>query len=474
MTVSSLMDRLRRTRSAPQADAAAVEARSTHPSHADELAFLPAALEIQHTPPSPIGRAILWTILGLCVSAVAWASLGHVDIVAVAPGKLVPNGRVKVIQSVGLGTVKAIHVSDGQRVKQGEPLLELDPTLAEADRFRTDEQLTNAELELARYQAFHAWLTGQHKPGAPPAAALPATGSAFATLQRSMLAQSISEHQSNLAVIDQTLARRRADLDATRQQVEKLRRTLPLITQRAESMAKLADQKLFPRMQYLEVEQERIEAEQDLATEEANLASIQASLQELAEQRHAMESGAQREALLKVEELEKIVGSLRQEHVKTEQVATQQVLTAPVDGEVQQLAVHTIGGVIKPGDPLMIIVPLDQSLEVEALVLNKDIGFVREGQSTTIKVDSFPFIRYGAIDGEVISVSDDAMQDERLGLVYAAHVRLARADMNIDGKTVRLSPGMAVSVEVMTGKRRVMDFVLSPVMQHVQESGRER
>ncbi len=456
MTISSLKDRLPR------------------PSHADELAFLPAALEIQHTPPSPIGRAILWTVLGLCVSAMAWASLGHVDIVAVAPGKLVPNGRVKVIQSVGLGTVKAIHVSDGQRVKQGEPLLELDPTLAEADRFRTDEQLTNAELELARYQAFHAWLTGQGKDGAPPAAALMATGSAFATLQRSMLTQSISEHRGTLAVLDQTLARRRADLDATHQQVEKLRRTLPLITQRADSMAKLAEQKLFPRMQYLEVEQQRIEAEQDLATEQANLASIHASLRELAEQRHAMESGAQREALLKVEELEKVVGSLRQEHVKTEQVATQQVLTAPVEGEVQQLAVHTIGGVIKPGDPLMVIVPAGQSLEVEALVLNRDIGFVREGQMATVKVDAFPFTRYGVIEGEVTSVSDDAMQDERLGLVYAAHVRLARADMNIDGKSVHLSPGMAVSVEVMTGKRRVMEFVLSPVAQRTSESMRER
>ena len=452
----------------------ALKNRQPRSSHADELAFLPAALEIQHTPPSPIGRAILWTILGLCVSAVAWASLSHVDIVAVAPGKLVPNGRVKVIQSVGLGTVKAIHVSDGQRVQQGEPLLELDPTLAEADRLRTDEQLTNAALELARYQAFHAWLTGQWNERASSPAALSATGSAFATLQRSMLAQSISEHRNNLAVIDQTLARRRADLEATRQQVEKLRRTLPLITQRADSMAKLAEQKLFPRMQSLEVEQQRIEAEQDLATEAANLASIQASLQEMTEQRHAMESGAQREALLKVEELEKLVGSLRQEQIKTEQVATQQVLAAPADGEVQQLAVHTVGGVVKPGDPLMVIVPAGQSLEVEARVLNKDIGFVREGQASTVKVDAFPFTRYGVIEGEVTSVSDDAMQDERLGLVYAAHVRLARADMKIDGKTVQLSPGMAVSVEVMTGKRRVMEFVLSPMMQHVRESGRER
>lgn len=474
MTVSSLKDRLRRTRGAPHGDAKVAVAKSAHPSHADELAFLPAALEIQHTPPSPIGRAILWTILGLCVSAVAWASLGHVDIVAVAPGKLVPNGRVKVIQSVGLGTVKAIHVSDGQRVQRGEPLLELDPTLAEADRFRTDEQLTNAELELARYQAFHTWLTGPGKHGTPSVAERPATESAFATLQHSMLAQSIGEHRSNLAVLDQTLARRRADLDATQQQVEKLRRTLPLITQRADSMAKLAEQKLFPRMQYLEVEQERIEAEQDLATEVANLASIQSSLQELAEQRRAMASGAQREALLKVEELEKLVSSLRQEHVKTEQVATQQVLTAPVDGEVQQLAVHTIGGVIKPGDPLMVIVPAGQSLEVEALVLNKDIGFVREGQASTVKVDAFPFTRYGVIEGEVTSVSDDAMQDERLGLVYAAHVKLQRSAMNIDGKSVRLSPGMAVSVEVKTGTRRVAEYLLSPVAQATSESMRER
>jgi hemolysin D len=370
--------------------------------------------------------------------------------------------------------VKAIHVSDGQRVKQGQVLLELDPTLAEADQSRTDEQLDNAELELARYQGFYAWLTGRPGGTARAGKASPASDSTFATLQRSMLEQSINEHRGKLAVIDQTLARRRADLEATRQQVEKLRRTLPLIAERADSMARLADQKLFPRTQQLEVEQERIETEQDLATEQSNLASIQASIQELVEQRRAVESEAQRAALLKVEELEKFVAALRQEQIKTDQVATQQVLSAPVDGEVQQLAVHTVGGVIKPGDPIMVIVPAGQSLEVEALVLNKDIGFVREGQGATIKVDSFPFTRYGVLEGEVTAVSDDAMQDERLGLVYAAHVRLARADMNIDGKQVPLSPGMAVSVEVLTGKRRVLDFVLSPVMQHVQESGRER
>lgn len=443
------------------------------PAGREELAFLPAALEIQESPPSPIGRALMWTVIGLCVTAVAWASFGHVDIVAVAPGKVVPNDRVKVIQSIGLGTVKAIHVRDGQRVKAGEVLIELDPTLAEADRFRTEQQFANAELELARHQAFHAWLTGSNKTAQAPRTSAKEEPS-FAGLQRSMFEQAVSEHRGNLAVIDQTLVRRRADSEATRQQVEKLRRTLPLITQRAESMRDLADKKLFPRIQYLEVEQERIEAEQNLATEEANLASIEASLQELAEQRRAIQSEAQRESLTRIEELEKLVAALRQEQVKTEQVATQQVLAAPVAGEVQQLSVHTVGGVVEPGDRLMTIVPMGQSLEVEALVLNKDIGFVRDGQRATVKIESFPFTRYGSIDGELLAVSDDSMQDERLGLVYAARVRLARSDLNVDGKIVQLSPGMAVSVEVKTGKRRVAEYLLSPIVRGADEGLRER
>ncbi len=323
-------------------------------------------------------------------------------------------------------------------------------------------------------QAFHVWLTGHQSTAPKPDGALATSQSPFAALQRSMLTQSVSEHRNRLAVIEQTLARRRADLEATRQQVEKLDRTLPLIAQRAESMRKLAEQKLFPQTQYLEVEQQRIETEQDLATERANLESVQHSILELLEQRQALNAEAEREALGRIEELNKAVLAFRQERIKTAQVAMQQVLAAPVDGEVQQLAVHTIGGVIEPGDPLMVIVPAGESVEVEALVLNKDIGFVRDGQPATVKVESFPFTRYGAIDGELVAVSDDAMQDERLGLVYAARVRLARANMSIDGKTVQLSPGMAVSVEVKTGRRRIAEYLLSPVAQRASESMRER
>jgi hemolysin D len=149
-------------------------------------------------------------------------------------------------------------------------------------------------------------------------------------------------------------------------------------------------------------------------------------------------------------------------------------MVSPVDGVVQQLKVHTIGGVVQPAEPLLVVVPKDQLLEVEARVLNKDIGFVRSGQPVTVKVESFPFTRYGVLRGTVGSVSRDAIADDKLGLYYAARVLVPQGKMNIDGVDVQLSPGMAVTAEVTTGQRRLIEYVLSPVMAHISESGRER
>jgi hemolysin D len=150
------------------------------------------------------------------------------------------------------------------------------------------------------------------------------------------------------------------------------------------------------------------------------------------------------------------------------------VLNSPVDGVVQQLRVHTIGGVVQAAEQLLVVVPKNQTLEVEARVLNKDIGFVRAGQSVTVKVESFPFTRYGALAGTVSSVSRDAIADDKLGLYYAARVQIPRALLSVDGIEVLMSPRMSVSAEVTTGSRRLIDFILSPVIQHAQESGRER
>jgi hemolysin D len=273
---------------------------------------------------------------------------------------------------------------------------------------------------------------------------------------------------------DQTLLRRRAEGESTRQVLEKLRQTLPLVTQRAESLKKLSDQNLVARNSYLEVEQERIEAMQDLAAQESNLTSTAAAINELIEQRHLALADTRRDAFERIEALEKQGRAQRQELIKASDIADDQVIVSPVDGVVQQLKVHTIDGVVTPAEQLLVVVPRNQALEVEARVLNKDIGFVRAGQQVTVKVESFPFTRYGALDGTVSSVSRDAIADEKLGLFYLAHVRIPQGSMNIDGVEMPLSPGMAVTAEVKTGTRRLIDYLLSPVSQHMNESGRER
>lgn len=151
-----------------------------------------------------------------------------------------------------------------------------------------------------------------------------------------------------------------------------------------------------------------------------------------------------------------------------------QSLKAPVDGVVQQLAVHTVGAVVKPADPLLVVVPGEGELIVEAMILNKDIGFVEEGDIVEVKLEAFPFTKYGVVDGVLEGISSDAIQDEKLGLVYQGRVKLARQTITISGRDVNLSPGMNATLEIKTGTRRIIEFILSPLLRYRDEAFRER
>ncbi len=149
-------------------------------------------------------------------------------------------------------------------------------------------------------------------------------------------------------------------------------------------------------------------------------------------------------------------------------------LKAPVSGTVQQLAIHTLGGVVTPAQSLMVIVPADQPVEVEAMLENKDVGFVHVGQAVTVKVETFTFTRYGTIEGEIINVSNDAIEDQKLGLIYSSRIRLKSDHVQVNGRRVGLSPGMRVTAEIKTDQRRVIDYFLSPLTRSLNESLRER
>mgnify|MGYP000931490924 FL=1 len=449
------------------------ERPASPPRARHEAAFLPAALALRDTPPHPAPRIAMGLILLFAAIALAWAVFGKIDIVASARGKLIPDARSKVVQPLETAAVTAIHVREGRQVEAGELLIELDATQARADTTRLDEELEAARAEAARAKALLAAMAGGglsiQRTGseAPP---LPERAAA----ERRLLEGEYAAYTTRLEQLDAEIERRQAELQSTEERLAKLGQTLPLIQARAEDYMKLHQEHFVSRHGWLEKEQARIEAERDLAAEAARRRELRAALLEGRRQRSALSAETRRATLERLRQAEERALALAQERIKADNRGGHARLTAPVAGTVQQLAVHTVGGVVTPAQPLLVIVPGDHPLEVEAFVENKDIGFVHAGQAAEVKVETFPFTKYGTLHGTVTQVSGDAIQDEQRGLVYAARVKLERATLKVDGKTVNLTPGMAVTAEIKTGKRRVIEYFLAPLMQYGQESLRER
>lgn len=439
--------------------------------HPHEAQFLPAALALRDTPVHPAPRIALWLIMAFALIALLWAIFGRIDVVATAVGKIIPNDRTKVIQPIETAVVKAIHVRDGQEVKPGQLLIELDATSAAADSERLRNEAVTAQLEALRAEAL---LSALEHGTFPKLKSLEGADAARLLAEQSQAAGQYQEYQARRLQLQAEIARRRAELQATQDQVAKLEQTAPIARQRAQDYQKLMKENFISQHGYLEREQARIEQEQDLAASRSKVAEIRAALMEAQQQQTTLAAETRRQLLDQYNLANQKAASLRQELIKADQRGRLMHLTAPVAGTVQQLAVTTVGGVVTPAQPLMVIVPRENVLEVEAMLPNKDIGFVNPGQDAEVKVETFPFTKYGTIHGKITQVSSDAIQDEKLGLIYSTRVKLAKDTIRVENKTVRLSPGMAVTVEVKTGTRRVIEYFLSPLMQVTSESLRER
>ncbi|MEN3109660.1 HlyD family type I secretion periplasmic adaptor subunit [Uliginosibacterium paludis] len=436
-----------------------------------EAEFLPAALSLQETPISPAPRVAMWTLIAFALCALLWTVFGKIDIVATAAGKIVPNSRTKTIQPFERSTIKAIRVQDGQHVKAGEVLIELDATITSAERDRLTRELASARLQVLRAQSL---LTALDTGKLPQPTRPDHTPEEHWQESLRLLEGQYREYTDKRTRLESDVAQREAEQHSTQELVRKLEQTMPIVRQRAEDYRNLADKNFISRHGYLEKEQARIELEADLATQRSRLTELAAALQTARLARSALSSETRRIQLDSINEGMQKASSLEQELLKADSRNQQNVLTAPVDGTVQQLAVHTVGGVVKEADPLMLIVPADESIEIEAMLENKDVGFVRAGQEAEVKIETFQYTKYGTIPAKVISVSNDAINDEKRGLIYATRIKLDRSTLDVDGHEVRMSPGMAVGVEIKTGKRRVIEYFLSPLMQYGHESLKER
>jgi len=434
----------------------------------DKYEFQPGHLEILERPPAPWARA---TALGVTVTlfvVLVWAIVGHLDIQANATGQVLILSHSKVIQPLDIGEVSSINVHEGQRVKAGDILLSLNPMSVNAELKEQQAQLRFKELEQARLQALltDAPLEKFKAPeGATPA---------DVTETREHLASAWREAQSAIAGIENEIRVNQANQQARRGDIASLEKLIGNIRVRLTARRALLATHVVSKDEMLEHEKELLDTERSIQQQRAELNVLAAQQQSLFEQRTGYMAKFRRENYDALIKTHNEIDMLMQQIVKAREKERMQDLRSPVDGVVQQLAVHTLGGVVQPAQQLMVVVPENAPLEAEVMMLNKDVGFVHEGQPVEIKVDTFPYTRYGTVHGVVKHVSRDAVKDEKLGLVFPAQIRLSQSFINVDNHPIPLQAGMGVTAEIRTGDRRIIDYLLSPLQQYQSESMRER
>lgn len=410
---------------------------------AEEADFSPPALALEQRPVSPTLRITAGLFISFLTSALLWAALGRVDIVATANGKVIPSGRTKTIASVDTAVVQKIRVREGQAVKAGDVLLELDASALEADRNKAAAEQAAARLQIARSRALIEAIASNRPPQV--------------TGMQGVAAETVHEAQLHLTGQYLDFA---AKLAQARGDIQHYAQALPVAAERERIYEGLLENQDVPRDTWLEKKQERIEIEGHLAAA-----------------RHARDvliTQTQREAYEALTEASKVLASSSQDAIRAASHVKWLLLRAPVDGTIQQLMVHTEGGVVQAAQPLMLIVPAEKRVEVEAFLSSKDVGFVETGQRAQVKVDAFDYTKYGTIPGQVAVISHDSIEDKDHGLMYSVKVVLQQRDIEVQGRSVALTPGMSANVEIKTGSRHILEYVLSPLLRHQHESFHER
>lgn len=439
---------------------------------ADEVAFLPAALSLQETPVHPAPRRLAWGLMILFVLALLWAILGQVDIVAVAPGRIIVSDRTKVIQPLEASVVKRVLVKDGERVQMGQVLVELDPTMASADKASVQEQRKASASEVMRTRALLQSLSNS-KLLTPILRGLEVDLINDSATQ----AQLQSEWQdisARLAKLDAEASRRQAETATVKETIAKLEATVPMAQTREADYRRLVEQGYISGHATQDKTRERVELERDLATQRARLLEAQSTLKETEQAKASYRAETLRALSDRLALASSKHSQLESDASKANQRERLTQLTAPVAGVIQQLAIHSVGGVVTSAQPLMIVVPDSATVTAEVTIANQDIGFVNAGQMAAVKLETFPYTKYGTVQARVDVVTADAVTDEKKGSYYPATLTLSQRDMLIDGKRVNLSPGMNITAEIKTGQRRIIEFLLSPVQRAGSESLRER
>ncbi len=441
------------------------------PNKNDVAEFLPAALSILEKPPHPAPRVFLWILFSALVFTLGWAIIGKTEVVAVTQGKIIPGGKSKTVQVFDRATVKKIFVHDGKRVQKGDILLELDESVYAADLEQNTAGLGFYLAEKARTDAFEKSL----KQKKLLALTLPTGVPDKVALQiKSRLQNDYISWKSRYDQLSSQADLKRAEIQSLKNLSSQRAGMLAVAKEREQNYRTLSDQQYVPKNRYLEVQQEVMRLEGEALSIRNTIAERLKEIESIEAQKSVLTDDLLKTVSAEAQEASKKISDLEQQIIKSQNGFDMTVIKSPVTGTVQQLSVNTVGGVVTPAQPVMVIVPETENLEAEITLLNKDVGFIKAGQDVHVKIEAFPYTKYGMIDGEVISVSGDAIPDEKLGAVYSGRIRLKQKKIRVKDQDVPLLPGMNLTAEIKTDTRRVIEYFLSPITVYTDQAFRER
>jgi hemolysin D len=453
--------------------------------------FQPHALAIEETPPSPFSGILLWSLAALLLVALVWAYASEIPIMTMAPGKFEPDARTKVVQSLNTGTVSGILVKAGDSVSAGQVLLTLNPGVDLAKLAASHRDLGLNQVQQQRLSRE----LGLRRPQYPS----PAATRAMASLESGLAASQLAAERSKLDVDRAQIREAQANLAAGRATLDEYGTRAAQDTLLARKAFPLVAEGALSGEHYTQLEDQAIQDEGQLRSQQEQVGQLSAALLAAKTQ---LQSDARTFESDRFQDLESSLAKsydLRSQYVQAARDAALDRLRAPVAGTVQTVDVASLGTVIQPGQTVATIVPRDAPLVVEVDLPAQDVGFIGVGQTTQIKVTAYPFEQYGSIPGKVLWISPTANSDSNLTsppagenrqpvttpsqaaqpnadqaktvspptLYYRIKVQPKRTWLEFDGQRHVMRPGMTVSVDIKTGRRRVLDFFIDPVVKYI-------
>jgi hemolysin D len=425
----------------------------------DRHEFKPLLVEIEDRPLNPLGRAVFWIVIAAILFTCLWMYFGEVDVVVTARGKIIPTGEVKTIQPLNAGVVRSILIQPGDYVVKGQILMEIDPSDVDPELASMHADLKQAQLEIERINALLEDREFEVSNEPFDAEVLRVQQEIYAS-EKLRLKKQIQVKREGLAQLDERLA-------AEHQIAVQAEYMFQVLSEKFKRLQQVKD--IISRDEYERTESESKQYQTEINSSAHRIAELAALKMQTDHEIAYIEEEYRNRLLSELSEKKQRYLYLQARIEKAEFISTRQQITAPVDGYVSQLLFHTIGGVVTPAEKLAHIVPSNSPLLVKSLLMSKDAGFVAKDMVASIKIDTFSFQKYGTIEGKVIQVSNDSIEDEQLGLVYEIYIAPDKYTLVVDGVETLISAGMSVTSEVKVGKRRIIEFFLYPLIKYLDE-----